>query len=488
MTHRVLRYLSAGVGLLFVAIGLSLLLAPGRQAALFAIAPFGPEGLSTVRADLAGLFIGMGGFAVLGALTASAALLSVPAVFLAVIATGRLINVMADGVSAAALRSLVIEAVSFGVLFATGVTAGATSRIRRRGLIVVPLLALGGLGAAAAGAQGPLGLMLMRRFVDQGMANQLVASLPDGLHAGLCGSGSPMPDRTRSGPCMLVVAGQRAFVVDVGEGGPRTLALMGVQPALVDAVLLTHFHSDHIGGLGELMLQRWATGSHSDPTPVYGPQGVESVVEGFNLAYGLDKTYRIAHHGEATVPPSGSGGIAHAFSIAPGSDASVTVLSDGDLTITAIPVNHAPIFPAVGYRFDYKGRSLVISGDTAASPVLAKAAAGADVLFHEGLQVTMVAEMHSAAERNHRAPMAKITEDIPSYHTTPEEAAGIAAQAGVKQLVFYHTIPPLPVSYLNGAFLGDARRVYAGPITVSRDGLLVSLPAGSDQITHRNLL
>lgn len=487
MTQRMLRYLATGVGLLFLVIGISLLIAPGRLATLFAIAPSGPAGLSTVRADLAGLFIGMGAFTMIGVTTASAALLSVPVVFLAAIAAGRLINVIADGVSAEALRSLAVEAVALGVLIGTAMTVRRAPRVRSHAMIAVPLVGLLGLGAAS-GAQGPLGLLLVRRLVDRGMANQLVASLPDGLHAGLCGSGSPMPDRTRSGPCVLVVAGQHVFVVDVGEGGPRTLALMGVQPARVDGVLLTHFHSDHIGGLGELLLQRWATGSHADQTPVYGPQGVESVVQGFNLAYSLDRTYRVAHHGEATVPPSGAGGIAHPFEIAPASGASVTVLRDGDLTITAIPVNHAPIFPAVGYRFDYKGRSLVISGDTAASPVLARAATGADVLFHEGLQVTMVAEMHEAAERNHRATMAKITQDIPSYHTTPEQAAAIAAEAGVKQLVFYHTIPPLPVSYLNAAFLGDARRFYSGPITVSVDGLLVSLPAGSAQITQRNLL
>lgn len=487
MTQRLPRYLAAVVGILFLAIGLSLLLAPGRQAALFAIAPSGPAGLSTVRADLAGLFVGMAAFTLFGVWSASAALLSVPIVFLAAIATGRLTNVIADGLSTEALRSLTVEGLALVVLTLAAMTVHSTTRRRSRALVVLPLLGLLGLGAAS-GAQGPVGLMLVRRLVDRGMANQVVQSLPDGLHAGLCGSGSPMPDSTRSGPCVLVVAGQRAFVVDVGEGGPRTLALMGVQPARIDGVLLTHFHSDHIGGLGELMLQRWATGSHADQTPVYGPQGVESVVDGFNAAYRLDTSYRIAHHGEATVPPSGAGGVAHPFTIAPESDASVTVLSDGDLTITAIPVNHAPIFPAVGYRFDYRGRSLVISGDTAKSPVLAKAATGADVLFHEGLQVTMVAEMHQAAERNRRAPMAKITADIPSYHTTPEDAAAIAAQAGVKQLVFYHTIPPLPVSYLNRAFLGGARRFYAGPITVSVDGLLVSLPVGTDAITQRNLL
>ncbi len=110
------------------------------------------------------------------------------------------------------------------------------------------------------------------------------------------------------------------------------------------------------------------------------------------------------------------------------------------------------------------------------------------MLLHEGLQVTMVAEMQKAAARNGRAPMAKITADIPSYHTTPEDAAKMAAQAGVRELVFYHTIPPLPVSYLNAVFLGDAAQFFTGPISVSSDGLLVSLPAGTTAVGHRNLL
>ena len=84
--------------------------------------------------------------------------------------------------------------------------------------------------------------------------------------------------------------------------------------------------------------------------------------------------------------------------------------------------------------------------------------------------------------------MAKISHDIPTYHTRPEDAATLAAQAGVKQLVFYHTIPPLPVSYLNAAFLGDAPKLFKGPITVSTDGLVVSLPARSTEISQRNTL
>lgn len=487
MTQRLLRYLSGAIGLVFILIGISLLLVPGRQSALFAIMTSGPAGLSTVRADLAGLFLGMGAFSVVGAVIASDAVLMVPTAFLVFIAAGRLMNLIADGRSSDALRSLTIEVVAIGILTLTVLNLRRTQRAAMRGIMVLPLLVLVLLGVALQ-FQRPLGMLLVRRNIDSAMSNQLTTSLPDGLHAAVCGAGSPMPDATRSGPCIAVIAGRHVFVVDAGEGGPRTLALMGVQPARIDGVLLTHFHSDHIGGLGELLLQRWATGSHTDQTPVYGPQGVELVVQGFNLAYTLDKGYRIAHHGEQTVPPSGSGAVARTFSIAPDSDATVVVLQQDGLTITAIPVNHTPIFPAVAYRFDYGGRSLVISGDTAASPVLAAASKGADLLLHEGLQVTMVAEMQKAAERNGRAPMAKITADIPSYHTTPEDAARVAAQAGVRELVFYHTIPPLPVSYLNAVFLGDAGRFYTGPITVSTDGLLVSLPAGSTAIGHRNLL
>jgi ribonuclease Z len=487
MTQPVLRYLTVAVGLLFVAIGISLLVAPGRSSAFFAVFPSGPAGFSTVRADLAGLFIGMGAFAVAGAAMASGGVLMVPTAFLGIVAAGRLVSLAADGPSADAVRSLVVEILAIGLLALTILSLRRTARARMRGLFVLPFVVLVAAGAAYV-FQRPLGMALVRRFVDQGFANRLIANLPDGLHVGLCGSGSPMPDPTRSGPCVLVVAGRHAFVVDTGEGGPRTLALMGVQPAQVEAVFLTHFHSDHIGGLGELMLQRWATGSYTTPLPVFGPQGVELVVQGFNLAYALDKGYRVAHHGEQTVPPAGSGGVARPFTVAPDVSEPVVVLQQDGLTITAIPVNHVPVFPAVAYRFDYGGRSVVISGDTAASPSLAVAAKGADVLFHEGLQVSMVAELQDAATRAGRSAMAQITADIPSYHTTPEAAAQIATEAGAKQLVFYHTIPPLRVSYLNAAFLGDAPRHFTGPITVGTDGLLVSLPARSAVITHRRLL
>jgi ribonuclease Z len=352
------------------------------------------------------------------------------------------------------------------------------------------LLAIALVLSVAAGVwhfRGAIAERLLVRVFDRALANDPIAALPDGLHVGLCGSGSPMPDPTRSGPCTVVVAGSRVFVVDSGVGSTKTLSLMNLPPARVGAIFLTHFHSDHIADLGELMLQRWAGGAASAPVPVYGPPGVDQVVAGFNQAYLLDRGYRIAHHGPKVVPPSGFGGAPHPFAIsAAGPD--VTVIDEPDLKVVAFPVNHHPVEPAVGYLFVYKGRRAVVSGDTAASPRLVAAAKGADVLVHEGLSPRLVGLQRDIALRHGRANLAAILHDILSYHTTPEQAAGEAEQAHVRYLLFTHVIPPLPMKSLEGPWLGDARSLFHGTIRVGHDGDFISMPAGSRDIRLTNRL
>jgi ribonuclease Z len=353
------------------------------------------------------------------------------------------------------------------------------------GVIIIAVIAVAALAAAIFSKQILTAMatnMVKQRFISQSV------KWDDGLYAGLAGSGGPMPDASRAGPCTVVQAGDRLYIVDAGEGSARNVALMGFQIGKVDAILLTHFHSDHIADLGEFMLQRWAGGSNAKPVDVIGPNGVETVVEGFNQAYSLDDGYRVAHHGPAIVPPSGAGGTARPFSLSAEEDASVVVVDDGGLKITAFKVNHAPVSPAVGYRFDYKGRSLVISGDTVPTPSLKKQSEGVDVLVHDAMQVSMIKIVHDLAGYSPSPSLAKIMADIPSYHTTPEEAAKIASEAGVKQLVLYHISPPIPNPLLNNMFLGDAGKYYNGPITIGEDGLLVSLPAGSDRIGIKNIL
>jgi ribonuclease Z len=344
--------------------------------------------------------------------------------------------------------------------------------------LVLSLLALGGLIYLL---RGPIALAIVERIADRTLAQDVPKELPDGLAIGLCGAGSPMADPDRAGPCVAVVAGGHLYVVDIGEGGQRNLNRMGLSPGRVEALFLTHFHSDHIDSMGALMLGHWAAGAAKAPLDIYGPEGVAAVVAGFNAAYTLDSTYRTAHHGADIVPPEGFGGLAHPFTLS--GDAPEVIFTQGDLKVSAFVVNHKPIDPAVGYVFEYKGRKIVISGDTAKSPNVQAAAAGADVLAHEALSEPLVAILANAAKKAGKLNVEKIMHDIPNYHTSPEQAAEIARDAGVGYLLYYHIVPGLPLPGLDVTFLGRAAEIYKGPMRIGHDGDMLILPAGSKVIT-----
>lgn len=354
--------------------------------------------------------------------------------------------------------------------------------LKRIGLTALALLLIG--GTAAYAFQSQIGAWLFERGTAQRMGVDNLTALDDGLHVGLCGTGSPMPSLDRAGPCNVVIAGKQMFVVDIGEGGAETLNVMGISPGKADGLLLTHFHSDHIDGLGPLMLFHWTRGSSATPLPVYGPAGVEAIVAGFNAAYATDNTYRIAHHGTEVVPPSGAGGIARPFEM--GGPATVVLEKDG-LKITAFTVSHDPIKPSVGYRFDYKGRSLCISGDTKKSPNLEAVCKGVDILVHEALNPGLVQKMETAAGADGQVGAAKIMHDIQDYHTSPEEAAESAETTEAGMLVLSHLVPPLPSRWLYPAFLGDAQSRFSGMIVVGEDGMMFSLPTGSKAIDRSRL-
>lgn len=340
---------------------------------------------------------------------------------------------------------------------------------------------LGLLLGSAWIARVPLSIAIVQRQAAAALAADPVASLPDGLHVGLCGAGSPFPDPRRGGPCTLVIAGKRLFVIDAGSGATRTLSRMGFDAGRIDAILLTHFHSDHLDGLGELMLQRWVAGRHETPVPVHGPDGVADVLAGFAKAYAADRQYRIAHHGPDAVPPGGAGGVARPFAVGP--DGRVVVLAEGDLEIVAFTVEHAPVAPAVGYRIRYRDRSVVLSGDTSASSAVRREAEGVDLLVHDALSPRLAALLADAARQAGRPGLAKVVSDVPDYHASPEDAARVARDARVGMLLLNHIAPPLPpLPGLADAFLGGAGSIYDGPLRIGEDGDFVSLPGGSRRI------
>lgn len=352
--------------------------------------------------------------------------------------------------------------------------------------LLIILAALLAVGAGLFAIRGKIAMAVMERVVARSMAEDPLSNLPDGLHVALCGAGSPIADPKRAGPCVAVIAGQRLFIVDIGDGATRNLSLMNLPPARVEAAFLTHFHSDHIDGLGGLMLQHWG-GSAQKPLPIHGPQGVEQVVAGFQQAYSLDSGYRIAHHGPKIMPPSGFGGQALPFTI-DAAHPEVLIINDPDLKVRAFSVDHSPVEPAVGYIFEYKGRKVVLSGDTKPSPHLEAVANKADLLVHEALSPELVKMVHDAAQKAGRTGLTAILNDIPGYHTSPEQAAAIAERAGVKMLLLNHIVPPLRLKALEGPFLGKSRQIYHGRLQVGIDGDVVSLPANSDRIETSNRL
>ena len=293
-----------------------------------------------------------------------------------------------------------------------------------------------------------------------------------GLRVFVCGSGSPLPGRAQA--CVAVTAGESLYLVDSGAGSPAVMQMHGQPMAHLRGLLLTHLHTDHITGIPDMNLVSWVMG-RGEPLRILGPAGVDRVVRGYNEALAMDRGFRVAHHGIHLLAPEL--GVMYAETVEPG-----IVVEENGLVITAFAVNHEPITPAYGYRFDYRGRSVVVSGDTVVTASLEAAAHGADLLLHDVLSMRIVGTMQAAATAVGASRPAKIFADIPTYHAHAVELGGVAERTGVRMLAVYHFVPP-PTNYL-------MERIYRHDLpdgtVLTRDGTEFKLPAASTAIhvTH----
>jgi len=201
----------------------------------------------------------------------------------------------------------------------------------------------------------------------------------------------------------------------------------------------------------------------------------------------LDVIYRVAHHGEEAMPTSGSGGEAHTFDLGSDLMASEVVYEQDGVQVIAFNVDHAPIFPAVGYRVTYQDKSVVITGDTVFTESLIHHSMGADVLVSEALNhkmSTMLSEATSGLENN----ASIVAEDIKDYHITPEQAGIVARDARIPYLIITHVLPPVPSQILVNPFLREARAIYDGEVRMAIDGTMVKISVDSDKIIIVELL
>ncbi len=358
-------------------------------------------------------------------------------------------------------------------------TTYATHSWLRLAVARIALTAPALLATVPLAAQNPFAAQIQQ-------ASAATALLSDGdLHVILCGTSGPLFAPDRAGPCTAVIAGERFFLVDAGSRAGDSLALFGLPVDRLSGVLLTHFHSDHIADLGEINFGHWTRGSGSDPLLVYGPTGIESVVAGFTAAYDLDRGYRVAHHGEQVMPPAGSRASARVIEF-PAGKTSTTFYRESGLEITAFLVDHPPIVPSVGYRFDWAGRSVVVSGDTMRSDNLIAAARGADLLVHEVIADGVIAMAAPALESAGNPRGAQILRDALTNHTFPADVFRVAAEAGVKALVLSHLVPPLPPAQAPAAFT-RGKEAFSGEIVVGEDGMHFVLPKNSGPLRKERL-
>lgn len=294
----------------------------------------------------------------------------------------------------------------------------------------------------------------------------------EGLRVVICGSASPLgndPDRAQA--CIAVVTPEHFFLFDVGARSPLRIAQARLPVARLTGVFLTHFHSDHIASLPDVNLNSWVMGRRAS-LAVHGPAGIQTVIDGFNQAYRLDQGYRVAHHGSELLPPAA--GPMTAVEISP----SGIVWQDELMTIRAFSVDHAPVEPAVGYRIDYRGRSVVISGDSNATDSLFEAAQGADLLLHDALARSLLDPMIATATELNVPVMPIIMTDVIDYHADSLSLEARATEAGIRQLAYYHLVPVPANSLAEDMF---ARGLSADTLLV-RDLHTFDLPPDSTEI------
>jgi ribonuclease Z len=189
----------------------------------------------------------------------------------------------------------------------------------------------------------------------------------------LLGTGSPPPIMDRFGPSTLIEAGGQRILIDAGRGALQRLAQIGVAWRDIDGVLLTHLHSDHVVGFPDLWLTGWLVSpGRARPLDVWGPPGTKAMVSHLEQAFEFDIRFRVSDDRAAA-----DGARIVASDITEG-----LILERDGVTVRAFEVDHSPVTPAFGFRIDYAGRSVVVSGDTRASENLVRHAQGVDLLIH----------------------------------------------------------------------------------------------------------
>lgn len=267
------------------------------------------------------------------------------------------------------------------------------------------------------------------------------------MNVTLLGTGCPPPNPRRRGPATLVAHGEARCLVDAGSGVAAQLQQAGLPIVALDRVFLTHLHSDHVIDLGHLVLSRWILGENR-PLQVLGPAGTRGHVARLLALWEWDVGVRRAHMHDREPPR------VEVTEIAEG-----RVDTGGGLIVTAFEVEHEPVKPAFGFRFEADGRRVVVSGDTRPCESLVRYAREADLLIHECTDAGQARWTPGCGWPSREAKV----RDLAAYHTGPDQVGKVAARAGVGTLVLTHLMPGSdPADLAARAAAGFAGHVVVG--------------------------
>lgn len=288
------------------------------------------------------------------------------------------------------------------------------------------------------------------------------AALAQDVKVTLLGTGSPPPVMNRFGPSILVEAGDKKFLFDVGRGAMQRLVQTKTRWQDVDGVFFTHLHSDHVVGFPDIWLTGWLVApGRNRPLEVWGPPGTEKMLSHLVQAFEFDIGFRIS---DDKARPEGV--VINAHNINPG-----VAYEQSGVKITAIKVDHAPVEPAYGYRIDYKGRSVVLSGDTRTSEDLISAAERVDLLVHEVVSPETFYRAGINPER---------TKSVIAHHVTPEQGGEVFARTKPRLAVYSHIVQPTATG---DDLISGTRKTYDGPLEVGED--LMVIEVGNDVVVRR---
>lgn len=285
----------------------------------------------------------------------------------------------------------------------------------------------------------------------------------------ITGVGCPIPSATNAGPGVLVRyrsgedGPQTCLQFDAGRSTVMRLTGAGCSLRDLDAVFLTHHHSDHCTGLQDLVLSRWVMARQGDlvPLPIVCPEGpAQTFAERMLDAWADDLEVRKAHTGRTDDPALDVVG----FPLPDYPGDPVEVYRVGDVVVKAGQVRHEPVRPAVGFRVETPDGVIAISGDTLVCDEVATLATGADVLVYEALRFSHFDGMPSSRTF------------ILDYHADTPLIGAQAAALGTPHLVLTHLIPPPANEADEAGFAADVRSAgFTGELTVARDLTTITL-------------